>query len=291
MTSVRPVSHRDWILFYRKDLKNDPHSNLEKVMHMNWGDDWYASAVLEGYASAESLMQKGRAFLDECFYHQDCRFLSSGGFINTVPMNISSKIQSLMYTSLLDPGRVLNEMKGLFEICYEKKVSPSRIRHLIVVLIPRTVEDDMSVTNLMKMILDAGTAEQILRLLRGFLLKTRLVAGGTRMEVMKVQSYICTHLCENLRMQDLSEVVQLSPNYLAKIFHDETHESIKNYILRIKMETALAMIQNSDAHINEIADSLGFGSGRYFSDVFEKYFGVQPMEYRHRIMNSHASKD
>lgn len=53
------------------------------------------------------------------------------------------------------------------------------------------------------------------------------------------------------------------------------------YINSIKLKNAKSLLDDSSLNISEISDILGFSSSLYFSDLFQKEFGVRPSTYRH----------
>lgn len=52
------------------------------------------------------------------------------------------------------------------------------------------------------------------------------------------------------------------------------------YINSIKLKNAKSLLDDSSLNISEISDILGFSSSLYFSDLFQKEFGVRPSTYR-----------
>ena len=53
------------------------------------------------------------------------------------------------------------------------------------------------------------------------------------------------------------------------------------YINSIKLKNAKSLLDDSALNISEISEILGFSSSLYFSDLFQKEFGVRPSTYRH----------
>ncbi len=65
-------------------------------------------------------------------------------------------------------------------------------------------------------------------------------------------------------------------------FKEVTGQSIGNYINNFRTEQAKTLLANPDLSINEIADSLGFSSQRYFSSFFKEKTGMTPSAFRQR---------
>lgn len=58
-----------------------------------------------------------------------------------------------------------------------------------------------------------------------------------------------------------------------------TRESVKEFIRRIRLNTAAEMILRNEHSIVEISFLVGFATPSYFTTSFKKYFGCQPTEY------------
>jgi len=98
--------------------------------------------------------------------------------------------------------------------------------------------------------------------------------------VLQVQEYVQQHLSEDISLQTLADHVHLHPVYVSRIFKMEMGEKLSDYILRLKMEHASRLLLNSDLKVYEIAIRLGYLNAPYFIQLFKKYYGNTPNEYR-----------
>ena len=96
----------------------------------------------------------------------------------------------------------------------------------------------------------------------------------------KIKKYIDGHLDEDLSRTTLAKVACLNPNYLARLFHSKTGESLVDYITRRKLEKVKRLLLTTDLSVSEIAFMLGYTNMPYFSKVFKKETGCSPVEYR-----------
>ena len=93
---------------------------------------------------------------------------------------------------------------------------------------------------------------------------------------------------ENIENEELSlrwiagNILYTNVDYLGKIFKKETGKNFSHYVMEKRMEAAKSRILEGGSYkIYEVAESVGFGSNsQYFSQVFKKYTGVSPLEYR-----------
>ena len=59
-----------------------------------------------------------------------------------------------------------------------------------------------------------------------------------------------------------------------------TGSGAKEYITKIRIEKAQALMENTSLTIAEISDMTGFASQSYFSTAFKNYTGLTPSKYK-----------
>lgn len=95
-----------------------------------------------------------------------------------------------------------------------------------------------------------------------------------------VTNYVQNHLSQPIRAEDMAKAFYMSRPYLSAKFKDETGESLTDFILKEKTEEAKRLLRYSDKNATAIAAYLGFSSPGHFSQVFKRYTGQTPTEYR-----------
>lgn len=92
-----------------------------------------------------------------------------------------------------------------------------------------------------------------------------------------VKKYIDAHYsdCE-LTMADISKELGVNQTYLRRMFKSETGLTLTEYITKIRLETAVKIMNETGASLAEIAENVGFSDSSYFSKVFKKVYGVSP---------------
>lgn len=94
--------------------------------------------------------------------------------------------------------------------------------------------------------------------------------------------YIKEHFTEPVRLKQLADCCNISPNYFHKLFRESLNTTPANYISLLRMNAALPLLVNNEYNIKEIAYRLGFYDDAYFSRVFKNHYGITPGEYRKR---------
>lgn len=98
--------------------------------------------------------------------------------------------------------------------------------------------------------------------------------------IIDVRSYVQHHLSEPISVEALARSMFLSRTYLAAKFKKESGTTLTDFILREKVEEAKRLLRYTDKHATAIAAYLGFSSQSHFTNVFRKYTGNSPSEYR-----------
>ncbi len=88
-----------------------------------------------------------------------------------------------------------------------------------------------------------------------------------------------------LDVQTLCDYVNYSRSYLSRVFHQETGYTIPEYINKIRIDNAMALLHDTNLSLREVASTVGIHDSFYFSKLFKKYTGKTPREYRLGLIN------
>lgn len=101
-------------------------------------------------------------------------------------------------------------------------------------------------------------------------------------EILKVYDYIEKHFCEELSLDELSDIAGLSPNYFSHLFKEQSGISLWDYITAKRVEKAVSLIrsQREKLTVLEIALNCGFNNTVNFNKAFKKQTGITPSELR-----------
>lgn len=86
-------------------------------------------------------------------------------------------------------------------------------------------------------------------------------------------------------LMSAAEKLGISNSYLSRIFKKRTGENFLDYLLRFRIDRAKFLLETTSLSNGQIAEKVGFGEGRYFSQVFKKYCGTTPKRYRNAAEN------
>ena len=94
-------------------------------------------------------------------------------------------------------------------------------------------------------------------------------------------AHMQTHAHEPLRMSNLARAAGCSRARLFQLFKQTTGMAPNDYLQRLRVNNAREMLADPARAITDIAFAAGFSSSQYFSNVFRKYTGVTPTQFRH----------
>lgn len=95
-----------------------------------------------------------------------------------------------------------------------------------------------------------------------------------------IKKYIDEHYKENLTLDALAKLSNVSKYYLVHTFSAEYEISPINYMISKRIEEAKHLLKNHDYSLALISHTVGFSSPSYFSQTFKKSTGMSPNEYR-----------
>ena len=100
-----------------------------------------------------------------------------------------------------------------------------------------------------------------------------------RIEIRNAILYIRYNYAQNITLNDLAEIVQLSPNYLSQTFKQECGENISAFLTRTRIERAAIMLRAGQKYVYQAAAEVGYHDVVYFSKLFFKIMNCTPQQY------------
>ena len=98
------------------------------------------------------------------------------------------------------------------------------------------------------------------------------------------------HTDNLLCVKTISEEFGLTPNYLSRLFYEQTGERIPDYINKTRIKHAKIIMQTTGESISKIAESVGYVNSNVFIRTFKKYEGITPGIYQKHIVTDGNDK-
>jgi len=104
--------------------------------------------------------------------------------------------------------------------------------------------------------------------------------GLTPRALQRVRDYIEAHLAENIELQALADIAELSRFHFARMFKQSVGTPPHYYLMRRRLERAQKLLAESKLSIAQIALESGFSEQSHFSRRFRLFFGLTPRAFR-----------
>ncbi len=104
--------------------------------------------------------------------------------------------------------------------------------------------------------------------------------------VQKVKDYINMHINDELRLEQLAELVGMVPTAFSRYFKLRTGKNFSEYIVDIRLGLAARRLVDTTDSISEICWSCGFNTLSNFNRLFRKRKGCNPTEFREKYQKT-----
>ena len=98
--------------------------------------------------------------------------------------------------------------------------------------------------------------------------------------IRQAQHYIESHLDGPITIEQLCKALRLSKNRLYDLFHAHLGCTVIQYIIRLRIQKACALLRLTDEPVYRIAELTGMENYTYFCRLFKKETGLSPTAYR-----------
>lgn len=100
--------------------------------------------------------------------------------------------------------------------------------------------------------------------------------------IEKAQTYIESHSQQKWSVEDLAAQLNIGRRSFDRRFIKATGNTPVEYLQRVRTELAKKSIEISNKTISEVMYDVGYSDLKAFREVFRKYTGLTPMEYKSR---------
>lgn len=107
-------------------------------------------------------------------------------------------------------------------------------------------------------------------------------------EVLKAQEFIESNPDKKFTIDEISSKFGIGRRTFERRFKKSTGNSIIEYIQRVKVETIKKQLELGGKTINEIIFEIGYNDINAFRNVFKKYTGMSPVDYRRKYKKSYT---
>ena len=105
-------------------------------------------------------------------------------------------------------------------------------------------------------------------------------------ECERAKSYMEEHFREPVTLELLAKLLHWDKFYFSHQFSNAYGISPIHFLLNLRVEHSKQLLRTTDYSITQVAESSGFSSQNYFSQIFKKNTGISPRQYRQEAITS-----
>lgn len=98
--------------------------------------------------------------------------------------------------------------------------------------------------------------------------------------IQKVKMYVNDHYSEPLKLDEIADLVGMSPVAFSRFFRQRTGRTLSDYIIDIRLGYAARMLVDSSKNISEICYECGFNNLSNFNRTFKAKRNYTPRDFR-----------
>lgn len=98
--------------------------------------------------------------------------------------------------------------------------------------------------------------------------------------VQHVIRYIQKHYPEKLSLNEITSKYNFSLSQKGYIFKKETGMNFQDYVQNIRINESCRLLINTNLTITEVSSAVGYSDVKFFNELFKRYLGITPGQYR-----------
>ncbi len=101
--------------------------------------------------------------------------------------------------------------------------------------------------------------------------------------VLSIQEFLESNYQQGITVKELADKYAANRRTLERRFKKATGNSIIEYLQRVRIESAKSLLEKSGNTVADAMFDVGYSDAKAFREVFKKYVGMSPLEYRKKF--------
>jgi AraC family transcriptional regulator len=145
----------------------------------------------------------------------------------------------------------------------------------------RELRTDCAMSKLHFDALTTSIGVQLVRRWSNHGMKIKSFQGGLpAARLRRVEEFLMAHLAEDIGLDDLAAIADLSAKHFARAFRQSTGIPPHRWLIERRIDRAKALLVEDDLNLAEIALTCGFADQSHFTAAFRKSVGATPAIFR-----------
>ncbi len=137
-------------------------------------------------------------------------------------------------------------------------------------------------------LLTAKMTEMLYLLCHNFPADEPYIPRSPKRIAIQAMQYIRNHYDRNIKIEDIARYLNIDRTYLHRLFSQHFQHSPKEYLTRVRLDKAQALLLSTQYSVATIAFSVGYQDALLFSKVFRNATGLSPTDYRQQKQRNAA---
>ncbi len=199
-------------------------------------------------------------------------FTCHAGLVDTaVPVYYEGEIIAyMMFGQIRDTERYYSDVEKVIPLCKRYGIGETEVREYYEMLPLFDRRQIEAASNFLSMCTTYLHISQMIKVE-----KNHLASG--------IDNYITENIKSPLTVEELCKKFNISKNMLYDVSHRFFNTTIRDYIIRKRLDMAKHLLTTTQISVSEISETVGFSDYNYFIRAFGKRIGFSPLEYRKRF--------
>ncbi len=124
--------------------------------------------------------------------------------------------------------------------------------------------------------------QQLFLLIDRHIKESKVIKNEMLDEIKKAINYFNENYNKNIIIEDYAVEHFMTPCWFIQNFKQITKSSPMQYIISLRITSAMNLLDNTGYNITQIASAVGYENTQYFHRLFKKHTGMTPSEYKKR---------
>ncbi len=107
--------------------------------------------------------------------------------------------------------------------------------------------------------------------------------SADRTRIDRVLDHIHVHYADGISIDTLADIAALSPSGLHRLFRRHTRQTVSDYVMRLRIGEACALLSGTSRPIAHIASDVGYNALANFNRQFRALKNMTPRAYRQQF--------
>lgn len=95
--------------------------------------------------------------------------------------------------------------------------------------------------------------------------------------------FLSEHVGDHVGLAEVARYAGITASYLSRVFSEQTGYTVMEYLTRLRIRRAAELLRDRSLQVKEVMIRSGYRDPSYFGQVFRRFLGLTPSEFRDRF--------